>query len=385
MNYENLPCPVCGSHMHSGDDIVFCPDCGTPCHRDCWKETGHCINESRHGNGFIWTPDESRSEMPSLSDDVPQEEAEDIITCHVCGSENPSTSKNCNHCGAMLLPVSDDGERVCPVCGEKLEPRALVCTNCGTSLMPAGSKVIRRPNPLEGIDKDEPLGQHKEADYAVYVRSNTSKYLPKFRALSEGKSFCFNKAAFFLGPLWFCFRKMYAQGLSLLVAIACVSLIIIPSSEKALDYFNSYAPEINMLNAHIMGKDEYNTPSGEKEKISDEVAALTVDEATEKSTQLQTALFTKMGNVLKKPFAVMMGIVLLLALLSGFTANTFYFNRATKDITRVKEEMDENNMRSMYISRRGGTSLFGAICMAFLYSYIQSLVATAAEYISSKF
>lgn len=385
MNYENLPCPVCGSHMHTGDDIVFCPDCGTPCHRECWKETGHCINESKHGAGFVWSGVESQTEAPDIRDEAVESEAEDVINCHVCGSENPSTSKNCNHCGALLLPVSEEGERNCPVCGEKLEPGSLVCTNCGTSLMPAGSKILRQPDFMNGIDRDENLGIHKEIDYAVYVRKNTEKYLPKFRSIAEGKSFRFNGAAFFLGPLWFCFRKMYAFGISLLVAIACISLIVVPASEKALDVFFVYSPEINMINAKLNGLKEYTDQSGEKVKVSDEINALSDEEATEKSIKLQTELFTKMANILRKPVLIMIGFLLILAFISGLTANTVYFNRATKDITRIKEEMNENNMRSFYISRRGGTSLFGAICIALLYSYIQSIVVTAAEYISTRF
>ncbi len=385
MNYENLPCPVCGSHMHAGDDIVFCPDCGTPCHRECWKETGHCINESKHGGGFVWSAGESGNEAIGIGDEAAASEADEVISCHVCGSENPSTSKNCNHCGALLIPVSEEGERNCPVCGEKLEPGSLVCTNCGTSLMPAGSKILRQPDFLNGVDKDENLGIHKEMDYAVYVRRNAEKYLPKFRSIADGKSFRFNAAAFFLGPLWFCFRKMYAFGISLLVAIACISLIVVPASEKALDVFFKYSPEITMINAKLDGLKEYTDQSGEKVTVSDEINAMTDKEAADKSIKLQTELFSKMGSILKKPFLIMMGFVLILAIISGLSANSIYFNRATKDITRIKEEMRENNMRSFYISRRGGTSLFGAICMALLYSYIQSIVATAAEYISTRF
>ena len=41
MNYENKPCPACGSHLHEGDDVVVCPVCATPQHRHCWQENGN--------------------------------------------------------------------------------------------------------------------------------------------------------------------------------------------------------------------------------------------------------------------------------------------------------------------------------------------------------
>ena len=28
--YENNSCPVCGKQFQPGDDIVTCPECGTP-------------------------------------------------------------------------------------------------------------------------------------------------------------------------------------------------------------------------------------------------------------------------------------------------------------------------------------------------------------------
>ena len=51
-NFLGNPCPYCGKNFESGDDIVVCPECGTPHHRDCYKEHSACANEEKHSEAF---------------------------------------------------------------------------------------------------------------------------------------------------------------------------------------------------------------------------------------------------------------------------------------------------------------------------------------------
>ena len=54
-------CPVCRAPFGENDDIVVCPECGTPHHRACWAKTGSCGVEQYHASGFEWQgrlPDE---------------------------------------------------------------------------------------------------------------------------------------------------------------------------------------------------------------------------------------------------------------------------------------------------------------------------------------
>ena len=52
MFYDNKVCDGCSEVMLEGDDIVVCPECGTPHHRDCYKEHSACANEEKHGENF---------------------------------------------------------------------------------------------------------------------------------------------------------------------------------------------------------------------------------------------------------------------------------------------------------------------------------------------
>lgn len=54
-------CPVCRAPFGENDDIVVCPECGTPHHRACWERKGCCAVGQYHAEGFVWDgrlPDE---------------------------------------------------------------------------------------------------------------------------------------------------------------------------------------------------------------------------------------------------------------------------------------------------------------------------------------
>ena len=72
MDYRGQHCPICGKEFCDGDDIVVCPECGTPYHRECYKTAGHCVNEERHGESFEWKPEtaphaEEKTKMQTMT------------------------------------------------------------------------------------------------------------------------------------------------------------------------------------------------------------------------------------------------------------------------------------------------------------------------------
>ena len=42
MDFYKYKCPVCNKQFKESDDIVVCPDCGAPHHRECWEKEGKC-------------------------------------------------------------------------------------------------------------------------------------------------------------------------------------------------------------------------------------------------------------------------------------------------------------------------------------------------------
>ena len=54
--FEGCECPICKKTIVSGDDLVVCPECGAPYHRECYVKHGACLYEDRHAEGFEWQP-----------------------------------------------------------------------------------------------------------------------------------------------------------------------------------------------------------------------------------------------------------------------------------------------------------------------------------------
>ena len=55
-SFYGSQCPYCKKNFAEGDDIVVCPECGTPHHRECYKEHSACANEAHHAENFEWKP-----------------------------------------------------------------------------------------------------------------------------------------------------------------------------------------------------------------------------------------------------------------------------------------------------------------------------------------
>ena len=92
MDYIGNKCPVCEQYFHSDDDIVVCPDCGTPHHRACYESLNHCANQELHQEGYDFSKDEKKNENA------------DAAICHSCGKENDKYQFFCKYCGAPLQP-----------------------------------------------------------------------------------------------------------------------------------------------------------------------------------------------------------------------------------------------------------------------------------------
>ena len=89
------------------------------------------------------------------------------MRCTRCGSENPSGSRFCENCGAVLqaeerrapqpVPVRRDtaaiNNRICPNCGSLIEDGAPFCVNCGQSMYEVrggGGGIVYEEEPESG-------------------------------------------------------------------------------------------------------------------------------------------------------------------------------------------------------------------------------------------
>lgn len=188
-NYLNSECPYCGKKFTENDDIVVCPDCGTPHHRECYKEHGVCANNELHG-GFEW---KGSSEPRTPENKGGNEQKFDSFACPNCGGMNPSGTKFCSNCGA---PLSSEH---------------------GASRRPEFT-VTRIDGMNSDIDGQNPM------DIAQYVRTNIGYFLPRFISFSKGNKFDTNFSAFIFSYFYLFYRKMYALGIAVFVATSILSI-----------------------------------------------------------------------------------------------------------------------------------------------------------------
>ena len=217
MKLSGIPCAACGKKFTPEDDIVVCPECGTPYHRTCYKELGHCVHADRHAEGYVWQPPQG----PGPSVPLEQQNTagqEGYLMCSRCGTVNPADRERCELCG---YPLKETGEKI---------------PGGDRTAQEDGSTFAEYVKDQYNVNPNEKLGSELTArEVAAYVGPNALNFLYKFRAMLERKTpVSFNFAAFLFTGLYCFYRKMYTLGIiALAVKLACY----IPFAVYYIPYF----------------------------------------------------------------------------------------------------------------------------------------------------
>lgn len=202
--YANCKCDHCGKDFAETDDIVVCPVCGEPQHRECYKQHNACSHENEHSSGYEWKSPVNENEKT---------EGEPTKVCTRCGARNRLDSVSCQLCGAPLeFEKNDESETFA---GERNSSNAEFV--------------------VDGVSSKE---------IEAYLGDSLHSFMPKFKMLlqNRGGFTTWNLAAFFLGPFYFFYRRINKAGLILL---AVLSLIYIPNIIYAFEFFKAYyVPEV---------------------------------------------------------------------------------------------------------------------------------------------
>ena len=99
MRYSDYKCDGCGKVFTDTDDVVVCPECATPQHRECYKNNGGCVNSHLHAEDFQWQGEKQPTEKATAkTKETPAEIKKDLI-CPNCQHPNPHGSTACQKCG----------------------------------------------------------------------------------------------------------------------------------------------------------------------------------------------------------------------------------------------------------------------------------------------
>ncbi|MDE6110561.1 MAG: DUF2628 domain-containing protein [Eubacterium sp.] len=189
--YENNKCPVCNKVFEEGDDVVSCPECGTPHHRECYNSLGKCANKEKHGSDFVYNRNDAKKETAETAEiqsfDQLFEEAHKTADKAVSDSTVNEAAENKNEeANAVIQPK------------------------------------VSLENDIDGVS---PL------DVKAVVSVNSERFVKRF---SKKRKLGWNWGAFFFGPYYFMYRKMCMESLIFLVIPFVASAVISKVFESAM-------------------------------------------------------------------------------------------------------------------------------------------------------
>lgn len=199
MKYLNVECPVCSKKFDKDDNVVVCPKCGTPHHRECYEKLGHCVNQEKHSENFSW-------QSP-----IQPEEPEKVT---------PKTQ------------------------GVKIDNKMIKFPK---DMDPKEAEEMLKMVGYRKLEPHEMLDDVSVEDYGTYVDKNKHKYLPKFYKMSKtGSKMSLNWSAFFFPIPWLFYRKMIKLGVFLSIILCIVPAVF---AKDMVDYTNNLMDKVSSSSA----------------------------------------------------------------------------------------------------------------------------------------
>ena len=358
-NYIGLNCPVCGKKFTADDDIVVCPQCGAPYHRDCYEKEGQCIFQDKHAAHEAWAPPRQEESQAS---------AEEKKRCPRCGFENSGTALFCEHCG-QPLSLNQQPENWAPPFGGTQQGGAPFGQQQGrpggfpppppTGNYPPqggfpGGPVPYPYDPMGGIRPSDEIDGVTVSDLAKFVQSNTQYYLPVFMNHKHFNRSRFNFCAFLFPGAWMLYRKLYKMGT---IVTSAMFLIYIA---YAYLFVNVLSPIYNTLMEKAgITADTLSPTTGQIQRMSDLISALPASQ-----------IF-----LLLLPVVVFI-VQLAIMVVSGSTANRMYLRRCVSRVETIRKESERPADVAMRLQEEGGVNLPVAVCIGICYlilSYIPEI------------
>lgn len=329
--YENQKCPVCGVAFKSGDDIVTCPECGTPHHRQCYEKIGKCANASLHSTGFVYEraqEPETENQQQANQQQINQQKNPYFIPPHGASVQGGAQQ---NQNGYTHIPMNFGNQQ-----GEK-----------------AGF-VFKNDDKIDGV---------LLSDIITVIGANFLKFISKFK---KNKKMNWNWSAFIFGPYYLFFRKMNGPGTIFLTLEFAARFIISMVFSKQLTAFVNGAS--SLIENSSISPEEYYSKLNSLIKSSDVIPAYLI------LTAVLVVIHLIIGVLAdwlykRKVFSVVSDVDSKVE--SGTTVMPF-------SITMQSDaELSPAEVRKLFLASKGGVSFFSP-CIAFL---VLNLVTDIISYL----
>ncbi len=295
MEIKNYICPICNVRFTEDDDVVVCPECGTPHHRECYNKENNCFNSHLHGNG------------------------EDLKSTFTVGEKEKVKDEEISF--SMPNEKKSDSEGTFPM------PEIFKNLTEQINSSPASTSLI-----------DGKPGIY----YEIAVKSNQNYYIPRFTAIDRGerKSFL-NAVAFFMPLAWSVYRKMYKFA----AIILAVYMIFF-----GINFYNIQSNlQLTEITQICMEEDMYflqnileyqSTGEGKLTENQQEFIKVLVE------NQLPPAV--SYGYFI---------IICIIRFVMGLKANNFYMKKIKKTIEQGESKGLDKEALKAFVYRKNGTML----------------------------
>lgn len=330
-------CFFCKKKLREDDDVVVCPECGTPYHRACWNQNGACVNLPLHASGGSWQKEPALENSSRI--------------CPNCGTKNDSSAKHCQNCGTSLEEPLHRPSWQNSAADTAMEPREKHETF--RERMQRTAEQMGMEDPYGAMDPEERLGEARMGDMADFVASNQLYYLPKFIRFShENRRISLNCPCLLFPHLYFAYRKMWPLALILAGVFALIQL---PQTALALltslpDMIASLAStEDNILIAMYPNAQEI------LQNMLDRL-------------ETHTVLIQNMVTICNY-------LDLCLSLIFGLLGNWFYYRHVQRRVEKICKKTSPGPIRRMRLRQGGGTNGW-LILAAIAVEYVAVMLLT---------
>ncbi len=316
MDYTKDKCPVCGELFKEDDDIVVCPVCGAPHHRECYNKENHCHFEDKHEEGF------------------------DFSSLH---KENLNTIETAYD--SETIKKMPNGDRVAEYC--KKDPELDFLTK----------QIMKLSFP--DTEDDVILGDAPAVYYREAAGKKAGYYLPRFFFIENDKErhLYFNFSAFFIPLTWCVYRKLYkAAALVLALYALLFSITLMPLFSNNFEVLNAYNTVVEEEGVEGL-ENILNYSTGMSDSI----------------TKCESELFEAIErNSLPTAVNVVFSLVkFALRIVFGIYGNRLYFMKVKKLARKAAEQFDIKNKSEKkaalsYMRKKCGTSNMVIVAFAIL-------------------
>lgn len=363
IDFTGIKCPVCGKAFAKDDDIVVCPQCGAPYHRDCYQKEGQCIFTGLHESGKEWKPPAPPPPpSPAPGEAVRPNPAEiKDRECPSCGALNSHSSLYCSRCGSPLLGQQDaPGQDRRPgeteqTPGQNTGPAYRSYNPYGAGGAPGqgpyGAPVFVY-DPMGGVSPADTLESGVSfGDASRLVKQNTAYYMPVFRYMKQTRRNKFNFSAFLFSGAWMLYRKQYKYGIVVTALMFLIYLLYLAAS-----IFVS-GPALVAL----MAEAGIDASAG---------AGLTNEQLL-----VLSSLISEDPSLYLKLCLPMICLLLMLAVMIfvGVRGNKMYMRHCVEMVRRVKSA-DLKDYPDMTLDQKGGVNGSVAVCMFVCYFLLVNVV-----------